>query len=93
MYVKANAKVNRKSQIWHYHVRLGNDEEIGSAVMNLCMREKTRFRVKFLVTSIYLSRISSVLQVTFLERFEHIPAKNYVFSQPLVPFRGLDDTR
>ena len=43
MYVKANAKVNRKSQIWHYHVRLGNDEEIGSAVMNLCMREKNPF--------------------------------------------------
>ena len=64
-------------QIYHKPAKgvdVQNLVEIDSAVMNVRMCEKTRFRVDFFVDitsypSIYLFRFSSGLQVIFLGRF------------------------
>jgi len=65
--------------------------EIDSAVMNLRMREKTRFRVDFFVNiSIY-----PVYRRGYMSHFWTIlthNGSNEVLSQPMVPFKGLYDT-
>ena len=74
-----------------------NSVEIDSVVMNLRMREKTRFRVDFWLTYqsiypyIYLSRSTSGLHATFLNNLDALWLKRRTFAT-IGAFWGLNDT-